>query len=112
MEFAILESVETLRMEVVMKLGNIRYAVLLLLVPLVACVFSHMTFSPTSLTFAPQVISPAGGTSAAQTITVKNTGNKGGAIGPFSTSSSYSETNNCPSSLAAGASCSEQCSAD
>ncbi len=62
--------------------------------------------SPSSLSFAPQSV---GIPSAAQTITVRNSG-----AGPLSingisvtgtNAADFSETNNCPPSLAAGASC-------
>jgi hypothetical protein len=64
-------------------------------------------FSSTSLTFAPQLV---GTTSAAQSVTLTNSGNVALSIGNlifFQPGAPYfSQTNNCGSSLAAGASCS------
>jgi YVTN family beta-propeller protein len=64
------------------------------------------TFSPTSLNFASQAI---GTTSAAQTITFTNSGSSTLSIGTIAvagtTASSFSETNTCGTTLAAGASC-------
>ncbi len=61
------------------------------------------SLSPASLTFGAQLI---GTTSAAQTVTLSNSGS--GALGSISIStdnSAFAETNNCPSSLATGGSC-------
>jgi hypothetical protein len=59
--------------------------------------------SLTSLTFGVQVV---GTTSASQPVTLTNTGNSSLTINSISAPSNYSQTNNCGSSLAAGASCS------
>ena len=61
-----------------------------------------VSFSPTSLTFASQTV---GTTSAAQTITLKNTGAGALAISGIAASGNFAETTACPSSLPAGASC-------
>src|SRR5579875_473528 len=59
--------------------------------------------SPTSLSFGYQLV---GTTSAAQSVTLTNpSGAAPVSITSISTSSGYKETNNCPSTLAAGASC-------
>ena len=65
-----------------------------------------VTFSPTSLTFASQTV---GTTSAAQTVTLSNTGTAALAISGItltgSHASSWAQTNTCGSSVAAGAKC-------
>src|SRR5207302_182936 len=68
-----------------------------------------VSLSPTSLTFSSQVV---GSTSAAQTVTLTNSGNAAltiSSIGLSGTNSGdFAQTNTCPSSsstLAAGASC-------
>jgi len=58
--------------------------------------------SPASLTFSSQTV---GTKSAAQTVTVTNTGNAALAITGISASGDYGETNSCGSSLAAGGNC-------
>jgi len=60
------------------------------------------TPSPASLAFANQDV---GGTSAAQTVTLGNTGGMALSISSISATSPFSETNTCGSSLAAGTSC-------
>ena len=61
------------------------------------------TLSQTSLTFATQTV---GTTSAAQTVTLTNTGNATLNITSISSSNpQFGETNNCPGALAADASC-------
>ncbi|HEY1937258.1 MAG TPA: choice-of-anchor D domain-containing protein [Candidatus Angelobacter sp.] len=60
------------------------------------------SFAPTSLTFATQL---AGTTSAAQSVSFSNIGNVPLAITGFAMNGDFSETNNCGTSLAAGASC-------
>jgi len=67
--------------------------------------FARLTLSPSSLIFAPQVLNPGGEPSAAQTITVTSSGNVAASIKSIATSGDYSETNNCPSSLAPKATC-------
>jgi hypothetical protein len=61
-----------------------------------------ITLAPNSLTFGPQ---PLGTTSASQTVTLTNTGNQK-LLFAMSVSANFAETDNCGSSLAAGASCS------
>jgi Abnormal spindle-like microcephaly-assoc'd, ASPM-SPD-2-Hydin/Galactose oxidase, central domain/NHL repeat len=64
------------------------------------------SLSPTTLTFASQSI---GTTSAAQTVTLTNTGNAALTISSISTAGAdtadFAETNTCPASLAANANC-------
>ena len=61
-----------------------------------------VSLSPTSLTFASQTV---GTTSAAQTVTLKNTGTASLSISSIAASGNFAETTACPSSLPAGASC-------
>jgi hypothetical protein len=61
-----------------------------------------VSLSPTSLTFASQTV---GTTSAAQTITLTNTGAGALSISGIAASGNFAETTACPSSLPAGASC-------
>ncbi|HEY3869255.1 MAG TPA: choice-of-anchor D domain-containing protein [Actinocrinis sp.] len=61
-----------------------------------------LTASPTSLSFASQAV---GSKSAAQSVTVANTGPAAAAISSVSASGPFAETTTCGSSLAAGASC-------
>jgi VCBS repeat protein/ASPM-SPD-2-Hydin domain-containing protein/centrosomal CEP192-like protein len=61
------------------------------------------SFSPSSLSFAAQ---PVGITSAAQTVTLSNPGTASLSITSISASGDFAQTNNCGSSVAAGASCS------
>jgi len=61
-----------------------------------------VSLSPTSLTFASQTV---GTTSAAQTVTLTNTGAGALSISGIAASGSFAETTACPSSLPAGASC-------
>src|SRR5437667_145158 len=58
--------------------------------------------SPASLTFASQTV---GTTSAAQTVTLTNTGSAALAITTISTSGDFAETDNCGSSVAVGGNC-------
>jgi hypothetical protein len=64
------------------------------------------SLSPTSLTFASQVV---GATSAAQTITLNNTGNLALSISSIAltgtNASDFAQTNNCGASVAAGTNC-------
>ena len=59
-------------------------------------------FSPTSLTFTTQLV---GSSSPPQGVTLSNIGNAALAITKISVSANFSQTNNCGSSVAAGASC-------
>ena len=61
-----------------------------------------VSFSPTSLTFAGQTV---GTTSSTQAITLTNSGTASLAISGIAASGNFSESNNCPSSLAAAATC-------
>jgi hypothetical protein len=58
--------------------------------------------SPASLTFAGQLV---GTTSAAQTVTLSNTGSAALNISKIATAGDYTQTNNCGPSLGVGASC-------
>ena len=67
---------------------------------------SALNFSPASLAFAPQVVSPmAAAASASQTITVTNSGNADATITSIVASADYSETNDCPATLSVNATC-------
>ena len=61
-----------------------------------------VTLSPDTLTFADQTV---GTTSAPQTATLKNSGSATLNITSIATTGDFAETNNCPASLAVGASC-------
>jgi len=61
------------------------------------------TIAPLSLTFGNQAI---GTSSAPQSFTITNTGTGALAISDIQVTSGFSETNNCPTSLALGATCS------
>ena len=60
------------------------------------------SLTPASLTFPAQAV---GTTSAAKTVTLKNTGTGALNLSLLTASGDYAQTNNCGSSLAAGASC-------
>jgi hypothetical protein len=62
----------------------------------------EVTLSPASLKFAAQLVGTA---SPVQTVTLTNTGNAALNITAIATSSVFSQTNTCGSSVAAGASC-------
>ncbi|HEY6272419.1 MAG TPA: choice-of-anchor D domain-containing protein [Terriglobales bacterium] len=62
-----------------------------------------VTLSPSSLTFATQLV---GTPSGSKTVTLNNTGNGSLAITNISATGDFSQTNTCGSSVAAGASCS------
>jgi hypothetical protein len=61
-----------------------------------------VSLSTSTLTFNNQAI---GGISAAQTVTLTNTGNAALAISGFTSSGDFAQVNNCPTSVAAGAGC-------
>jgi parallel beta-helix repeat protein len=61
-----------------------------------------LSATPSSLAFGSQAV---GTTSAAQTVTVKNTGTAAAAISSVAAGGDFAQTNTCGSSLAAGASC-------
>src|SRR6266702_1202141 len=63
---------------------------------------SAVSLSPSSLTFANQLV---GTTSAAQTVTLTNTGNTTLNMTSIAASGDYAQTNTCGTSVAAGASC-------
>ncbi len=68
-----------------------------------AAVGPSAALSPTSLTFASQTV---GTTSAAQAITLSNGGTAALTITSIAATGDYAQTNNCGTSLAAGANCS------
>src|SRR2546429_48120 len=61
-----------------------------------------VSLSPASLAFGSQVV---GTTSAAQSVTLSNTGSSSLNISSIATTGDYTETNNCNASLGKGASC-------
>ena len=61
-----------------------------------------LTASPASLSFGSQAV---GSASAAQTVTVANTGTAAASLSSVSAGAPFAETNTCGSSIAAGASC-------
>jgi hypothetical protein len=66
----------------------------------------RVTLTPRSLTFSSQVVSSAGTTSTARTITLKNSGFGNLTINSIVGSGYYSQTNDCPSPLGPQKSCS------
>ncbi len=73
-----------------------------LTITIAAAAAPAVSISPTSLTFASQTVAT---TSAAQTVTLKNSGSGSLSIGGIAASGNFAETTACPSSLPAGASC-------
>ena len=63
---------------------------------------SPLTASPSSVSFGNQTV---GSTSAAQSVTVSNPGSAAASMASVGVTGPFSETNNCGTSLAAGASC-------
>jgi hypothetical protein len=61
-----------------------------------------LSTNPSSLTFATQALNT---TSAAQAVTVSNTGTAAASVSGVSVTGDFSQTNNCGTSIAAGASC-------
>jgi hypothetical protein len=61
-----------------------------------------VSLTPAKITFPTQIVNT---TSAAQTATLKNTGNVDVTISSISASAPFGQTNNCPSSLPVGQSC-------
>ena len=61
-----------------------------------------LSASPTSVSFASQAV---GSTSAAQTVTISNTGTAAASVSSITAGSPFGETNTCGSSIAAGGSC-------
>ena len=70
--------------------------------------FPAAQFSVRSLSFAPQVASPGGSPSATQSVILTNTGKASLTISKIDSSGDFSETNDCPSSLAPNATCTIQ----
>ncbi|WP_194895306.1 discoidin domain-containing protein [Catenulispora pinisilvae] len=66
---------------------------------------SALTANPSSVSFGNEAV---GSTSGAQAVTVSNPGSIAAAISSVTASGPFSQTNNCGSSLAAGASCAVQ----
>src|SRR5262249_38939207 len=62
-----------------------------------------LSANPSSLTFATQ---PLNTTSTAQAVTVSNTGTAAASVSGVSVTGDFSQTNNCGTAIAAGASCS------
>ncbi len=71
-------------------------------VTLLATAAPAITFSPTSLTFNSQAV---GTSSPSQTITVTNSGTAALTISAIAASGDFSQTNNCPASVAAAGTC-------
>jgi len=65
------------------------------------------SLSPKTLTFAPQVVDPLGAASVPQTVTLK-AGTSAVTVGTITVTGPYSQTNDCPSTLPASASCAIQ----
>lgn len=63
---------------------------------------ASLTASPATLSFGSEIV---GSTSAAQSVTVTNTGTAAAAISAVTAGSGFAETNTCGSTLAAGATC-------
>ncbi|WP_202871743.1 choice-of-anchor D domain-containing protein [Kribbella pratensis] len=63
---------------------------------------SQISISPTALSFGSVAI---GGSSSPQAVTVTNTGTAAAPVSAVATSGDFSQTNNCGTSIAAGASC-------
>src|ERR1700691_1337142 len=72
-----------------------------LILPL-PCINAPVTLSPSSLTFAGQSVGVA---SAPRGATVRNTGTEAITISGIVASGDFGQSNNCPASLAAGATC-------
>ena len=71
---------------------------------------TYANFSPSALTFAPQVASSTATASAPQTVTLTASGQAALIISSIDASGDFSQTNNCTSPLADGASCEIQVS--
>ncbi|MGA2738678.1 MAG: choice-of-anchor D domain-containing protein [Bryobacteraceae bacterium] len=72
------------------------------LIPPVECINAPMTLSPSSLTFASQAVGVA---SAPRGATVKNTGTVAVTVSGIVATGDFGQSNNCPASLAPGATC-------
>ena len=70
--------------------------------------FPAYTFTPNTLTFAPQVVNPAGGASAPQSVILKSTGSKALTISSITVTTGYAQTDDCPATLAIGSTCTIQ----
>jgi hypothetical protein len=73
-----------------------------LVAPLSTCIHPRASLSPTSLTFGPQVVLT---TSPAKLVILRNSGTGSVPISGIVASGDYSQTNDCPSTLSQGASC-------
>ena len=74
------------------------------------CKFATASFSPTNISFAPQVVSPVASPSASQTVTLTAGGTTALNITALDVSGGFSETNNCSNSLTTGQKCEIQVS--
>ena len=72
--------------------------------------FPAYTFTPNTLTFAPQVVNPSGAASAPQSVILKSTGSKALTISSITVTTGYAQTNDCPATLAIGSTCTIQVS--
>lgn len=70
--------------------------------------FDTPSFSTNSLNFAPQIVSPGGAGSTPQSLTLTAVGTGTALATNITVSANYSQTNDCPASLATGASCTIQ----
>ena len=65
-----------------------------------------LTFTPSSLVFGTEVVGSTGGSEpVVESVTLKNSGTAALNITEIATTGDYSQTNDCPRTLAAGASC-------
>lgn len=74
------------------------------------CKFVTASFSPTNISFAPQVVGPGVSPGASHTVTLTASGSKALNITALDVSGGFSETNNCASSLTTGQTCEIQIS--
>jgi Divergent InlB B-repeat domain/Abnormal spindle-like microcephaly-assoc'd, ASPM-SPD-2-Hydin len=70
--------------------------------------YARIAVSPATLTFAAQVVNTSASASSPQTVTITSTGNLNLNFSGISSTGDYSQTNNCPSSLSTGSSCTVQ----
>jgi hypothetical protein len=70
--------------------------------------FPAASFSPATLTFSPQLVAPGAPASAAQVVTLKNTGSATLQINNIDASGGFSQTNDCGTSLAPSGACTVQ----
>ena len=69
------------------------------------CKFATASFSPTTISFAPQVVGPGVSPGASQTVTLTAAGTTPLNITALDVSGGFSETNNCSNSLTTGQKC-------